>query len=310
MTPDLFGHAKIRSQAPVYCIYHKVDFDGECSAAIVARNTVGCTPIGYNYGDPFPWHVFEGANRKPICYMVDASLPIVDMKWLAGLCDLVWIDHHKSKLEEAKAADFNPLGVRDAKFAACELTWGWFQGNYANIPLAVHLLGRYDAWDHSDERVLPFQWYMRCFRDTHPSNTVLWDRVFSWDATAINQLASTGAQVLGYQQAQYVKSIRLYGFETHMFGYKALACNSLPGGSQLFTEHLEASDYQLFVMFYWIDRVGWRISLYTESSLIDCGDIARRMGGGGHQSAAGYIVSVLPEELQMQHDDSHIKGVY
>ena len=58
MTPDLFGHAKIRSQAPVYCIYHKVDFDGKCSAAIVARNTVDCTPVGYNYGEPFPWHVF------------------------------------------------------------------------------------------------------------------------------------------------------------------------------------------------------------------------------------------------------------
>ena len=73
----------------------------------------------------------------------------------------------------------------------------------------------------------------------------------------------------------------------HGFGYTALACNSLPGGSQLFVEHPHAVDYQLFVMFYWRDRVGWSISLYTEDKSIDCGDIARRMGSGGHQSAAG-----------------------
>jgi hypothetical protein len=95
-----------------------------------------------------------------------------------------------------------------------------------------------------------------------------------------------------------------------MFGYKTLACNSLPGGSQLFTAHPDANDYPLFCMFYWRDRVGWTISLYTEGKRIDCGDIARRMGGGGHQSAAGYVVSVLPEELQMHHDNSYIKGAY
>lgn len=308
LTPDMFAHSSIRSQAPIYCVYHKVDFDGECSAAIVARNTVDCEFVPYNYSDPFPWHVFEGANRRPICYMVDVSLPITAMCKLSGLADLCWIDHHKSKIEEAQAANFNPPGVRDPKYAACELTWGHFHGNYADLPLAVRLLGRYDAWDHSDPRTLPFQYCMRQHGRLKPASEK-WSRILAMTADEIDEAVAVGNELLLYQNAQYQAAITQFGFPTHMFGYSALACNSLPGGSQLFVEHPDSANYQLFVLFYWRDKVGWTISLYTNDKSIDCGAIARRMGGGGHQSAAGYVVSVLPEELQTHHDDSHIKGI-
>ena len=38
----------------------------------------------------------------------------------------------------------------------------------------------------------------------------------------------------------------------------------------------------------------WLVNLYTFQDVIDCGAIARRYGGGGHQKAAGFITQNLP----------------
>jgi hypothetical protein len=169
------------------------------------------------------------------------------------------------------------------------------------MPIAARLLGRYDAWDHRDPRVLPFQYYMRSIPNTVPENGPLWNWVFSLQDTELEECVRKGDLFICYQNVRDEKAIQIYGFETRMFGYKTLACNSLPGGSQLFTAHPDAGSFDLFVMFNWRDKVGWTISLYTENKTIDCGAIARTMGGGGHRSAAGYVVSILPEELQQHY---------
>ena len=37
------------------CFYHRADYDGVCSAAIVKKFVPDCELYGIDYGDPFPW---------------------------------------------------------------------------------------------------------------------------------------------------------------------------------------------------------------------------------------------------------------
>jgi hypothetical protein len=121
-----------------------------------------CEMIGINYGDPFPWQSIMAGETV---YMVDFSLPLEEMKRLNGICRLIWIDHHKSAIEDAEAMKFVASGHQRLLIglAACELTWmEFFQGE---ICRAVTLLGRYDVWDYRDHpEVLEFQYGMRQFK--------------------------------------------------------------------------------------------------------------------------------------------------
>jgi hypothetical protein len=198
------------------CFYHKADLDGVCSGAIVKHFVPECELYGFDYGDKFPWdkvrpgqyadtdplwaEYFEPENGyvgpeqngglamevvttpKRTVYMVDVSLPPADMKRLAGVSDLIWIDHHASC--EALWNEINPLGMFRTNYAACELTWEWciLAANANNeprwlannlktqpfrerVPEAVRLLGRYNVWDKDNPdwaaKILPFQYGMR-----------------------------------------------------------------------------------------------------------------------------------------------------
>lgn len=96
------------------CFYHKADLDGVCSGAIVKHFVPDCEMVGFDYGMEFPWDkvlvvpdasggktetaatlLDAGAFPKRTVYMVDVSLPPADMKRLAKVSELVWIDHHQ-----------------------------------------------------------------------------------------------------------------------------------------------------------------------------------------------------------------------
>lgn len=167
------------------CFYHRADFDGVCSAAIVKKFVPDCELYGIDYGDPFPWdkvmdgpqvsaaelEAGSGLPRRQV-YMVDFSLPPGEMKRLAEVSDLVWIDHHWSAIDSYNAS----LGfgcphecLLQTDWSACELCWYWFDGADLDdpdkwLPEAVRLLGRYDVWDAKNPdwpRIEAFQFGMR-----------------------------------------------------------------------------------------------------------------------------------------------------
>lgn len=89
---------------PALVLWHRADFDGVCSAAIVKKFVPDCELHGIDYGDPFPWQKVEpleanGMRSLRRVFLLDFSLPPEDMKKLAACCDLVWIDHHKVCLD-------------------------------------------------------------------------------------------------------------------------------------------------------------------------------------------------------------------
>lgn len=88
-------------------VYHRIDSDGLCSYAVLYKaltakpyiypNAV-IAGIGYNHDDELP-----DLSGYDIVYVADIALPVDVMKKLNEEGRLIWIDHHVTSMEDAKA---------------------------------------------------------------------------------------------------------------------------------------------------------------------------------------------------------------
>ena len=284
------------------CFYHSADLDGHCSGAIIKREFPQCEMIGINYGQEFPWEKIEPGESVA---MVDFTLqPFDQMERLNGICNLIWIDHHKTEVEEARNRGVNIQGIQRVGIGACALAWEWLQGQESvsvsdPIPEAVRLLAEYDVWNHSDPKTLPFQYGFRMFENTYPDNQRLWDDFLDGSFTATEDAVSLGRDILIYEERQNAKFCKAYAFETELNGIKAIACNRGFTNSKLFDSVWDPSKYDLMVTFVRLKPPShkWTVSLYSTKPEIDCGLIARQFGGGGHKGAAGFQCAEIPFDM-------------
>lgn len=257
--------------------------------------------IGIDYEDEFLWNeVPQGVG----IVMVDFSLPMDQMQRLKELSEdqFVWIDHHKTAIDKAREAGFETPGLRVVGKAACELTWEFFYPREP-MPTAVWLLGRYDVWDDKnpswDSDILPFQYGLRK-EVTDPANPETaggWGALFA-DKSLTQGFIEEGRAIIKYQRQQDAKLMARHGFHTHLDGIAALAVNHGPGGSMKFEGELEVvKTFLLLISFARLPQRKWLVNLYTYREDVDCGEIARCHGGGGHRKAAGFICEELPFEI-------------
>jgi oligoribonuclease NrnB/cAMP/cGMP phosphodiesterase (DHH superfamily) len=294
----------------IYCIYHSADLDGKASAAIVLKKYPNAILVPYDYGDYLSVLKFAGSR----VIMVDVSLqPFRAMVNLAKICDLTWIDHHKTAIEEFRdylehttECGNNGVSVESAfpgeivlkvGMAACELTWRWAFPD-TPIPLAIHHLGRHDVWDHSDPYTLLFQYGMQ-LQPSDPEDPA-WGVLFEGDGEMTDIIASVmqaGDTVQQVHKNQNKKLCRMTAFESDFEGLKCICANSPHRSSSFFDSVWDAEKYDAMLMFYWDTNGTWTVSLYSDKEDIDVGAVAKRRGGGGHKGAAGFQAGVLPEEL-------------
>lgn len=274
-----------------FCIYHSADFDGICCGAIFHRRFPDAELFGYDYGKPFPWD--EVKDRD--VYMADVSLPIGDMFRLREEAkSFTWVNHHKSIIEDAEAANFEtPRSLFIGK-AACELLWEYLYPN-EEIPLAVQLLGRYDVWDHSDSRTLLFQYGLRAL-DVRDPSLFFWKQLVYTGTSLIEvpDIIDKGETILGYISRDNSSYVSAASFEAEFHGLHVIACNRGLGNSQLFDSVWDESKYDAMVVFYLNKRRQWRVSLYTTRDDVDVSLVAKKLGGGGHQRAAGFVTNSCP----------------
>lgn len=281
------------------CIYHSRDLDGYCSAAIVKRKYLDAEFIGYDYGQPFPW---EKIGNETVI-MVDVSLPMEDMRKLSELCGgkFTWIDHHISAINEFMALSepffINPV-LQDG-IAACEIAWKYFFSD-ETMPLAVRFLGEYDTWRDADQArweyvILPFQYGMRLncnSLETFPMNLL---ENYTRITRDIEHIFHTGETILNYQKQQNAVACR-GAFEAEIDGLRAICLNGGGFSSQAFESVYDEAKHDLMVPFRF-DGKQWTFSLYTTKDTVDCSQIAKARGGGGHKKAAGFQTQNLENVL-------------
>jgi len=324
------------------CFYHKSDLDGVCSAAIVKHFVPDCELYGIDYQDEFPWacllpqgacpdiiggppnvllfelaSLLRGKQCKPrTVYMVDFSLKPDDMRCLAKVSDLIWIDHHKTAIDALcipNGPEFHRYHCLTTK-AACELCWEFFEGSPESTPEAIRLLGAYDSWRKNDpgwdSRVLPFQYGMRQQGpDLWLPESLFWKGVVSpgiWSIKDVQVRVEWGAMVLRYQAEQDCRALnggaRFQVLKVHIPGqlgnapypYRVLACNTHVFNSQFFVSQWDPEKYDLMCAYAQLKDGRWKVSIYSTKADVDCGYIAKQFGGGGHKGAAGYVCDKLP----------------
>jgi len=295
----------------IVCVYHRVDLDGQCSAAIVKKRYPEAELIGWNYGDEIPWDRLKGKD----VIMVDLAFQPNDLmiELLDKAHSLVWIDHHKSAIKDAMDSMVDDLaGMRIVGYGACELTWKFFFPE-KKMPQGVRLLGLYDTWKWKDEpkgeqeRILNFQFGMRGVDDTTPTARC-WDRLFRDTGFALDDLMIGGRYVRTYQQKQDEAKSKS-AFETilvtdtipstlhgEMQGSRVLALMGVKGSQAFDPVWEDHPDCQAMMAFEW--RKGqWHVALYSDRGF-DCGEVCKAFGGGGHKGAGGFQCATLPFDLR------------
>lgn len=286
------------------CFYHSADLDGHCSGAI-ARHTLQLTdeemfPI--NYGQELPWNKIQ---QDEIIYMLDFCLqPLSDMQQLSKMCSaLIWIDHHQV-INEPGANLLLGYNFRRVGAAGCELAWGFFCPD-TPIPEAVYLLGRYDVWDHSNPNTLPFQYGLR-LENTFPTSENMWLWTNLFQDKYVEDYIRDGKVILKYEAETNSKFCKSYTFETELrvpvgilgssYGVPAICVNKGFTNSQVFDSVWNPEKYDVMITFCRLPLPAekWTVSLYSDKPDVDCAELAKQFGGGGHKEAAGFQCTTLP----------------
>lgn len=281
------------------CFYHSADLDGLCSGELICRAHPECKMIGIDHGDLFPW---DSIGPGETIYMVDFSLqPWEHMERLAETCDLVWIDHHKSAIEENARRPINFRGIATSGLGACALVWRWLRVNEhvftGRMPRAIQLLAEYDVFDHHDPDCLPFQYGMR-IRDTQLGAPIWQDVLFGVSDVpadyALLEVVGEGRTALTYQKRQDAIAAKASCFETELDGLRCIAVNRGLINSQFFDVVWDSEKHDAKLSFWWTGK-HWKVSLYSDK--VDVSKIAKARGGGGHAGASGFQCMELPFKL-------------
>ncbi len=273
------------------CFYHKGDLDGICSGAIVKYKYPDCEMFGIEYGDEFPWNKMIKDEKVFIC---DFSMPMDDMNKLSRKVLLIWIDHHKSAIDAYNCIDdaFYEVSL-EVGISACELTWGYLD-DYKNTPRAVYLLGRYDVWDHRDQRILPFQYAMRSLV-TNGVDDPLWVRLFN-EEEDLFKIIDKGESILSYESQQNKLKMSTLSSVIQFENLRVLTINTWGGSSTIYKSKWDPDKHDIMMAYVRYPSGKWTVSLRGDGRF-DVSEIAKKYGGGGHKNAAGFVCKELPFEI-------------
>lgn len=281
--------------------------------------------FGWDYGDTIP--DLSGYDRIIMC---DVAFDPKEMKLLHKRListkgyvgkgrekqpsDFIWIDHHSSAIkameDEYPIGDSIPIslpfGLRNEKFAACELTWQYFFPDDP-MPEIVRLLGMYDSFRHKntdeEQKVLEFQYAARArMSDYNECFGYLISQSSSFDGALGKEkvmvgLRNAGKDIYKYlcteAKQTYAKAFPIKFIEPHEDNGGGrerlfLCVNQERFNPINFGIDYHKQGYDGFACF-WLKDGKWNWSLYNDNGEVDCSAICKQYGGGGHKGAAGFV---------------------
>ena len=281
---------QIIMETKTVCFYHAIDLDGWMSAAIVKLAIPGATLCGWNYGQDIPNIDPDDVGRL---VLVDICFPPHVMHNINQLFDVVWIDHHISAIRDI--AEHTPesfKGKQAVDKAACELTWEYFFPEQ-EMPELVRLLGRYDCFGHKgtheERRVMEFQYGARQII-TSAESALISLRIASeskrFDDVICSDILQNGVAIYNYLLAD-AQNIYKRIFPISIDGYKFACVNQDRFNPASFGIDYHADGYDGFACF-WYNGRHYNYSLYNDNGKVDCSELAKARGGGGHRGASGF----------------------
>ena len=284
----------------VAILYHRVDFDGILSFAIVRAIflkmgwEVVAFPLNHNEDEPS----LDELSAFDAVVIVDIALSGDLMKGLYGMRSngglrVIWNDHHASSIADSVKGGWSGLdGIREEGVGACELTWRYFHPG-EEAPRFVALLSAYDVWDKKrfdwEAETLPFQYGMR---QAYSNDAAKFCAAFDDGAIAagVERVTEDGRLILSYARQSGRQGVKTYGFGVTVGGkYQGVCCLTNQYGALAFDEALRESGATIAVC---ANRRGpddYYVSVFgTEANRLNLGAYMKKhYRGGGHFNAAG-----------------------
>lgn len=293
-----------RNSDRIICVMHSRDNDGFCSGAVMNRYFPNAKMIGYDYGQPIPQEVLDAENAD-LLVVADVSFQMKDFAMLSTKYNLgiLWIDHHVSAFKDYESfftdkSDVNIEYIYDDKISACEACWTYFFPEQA-VPMVVNLLGIYDTFRKGEplwNNAYNFQFGMKAICNgfySFPKGLLEYSDDFSVEKQ-IDMMISNGITILGYQEKMNQANCIKNAFEINLDGYRAICMNDVSHMSMALKSAYNPEKHDVMVMFY-RNKSGYCVSIYTDKDDIDCSQIAKSHGGGGHRKAAGFNTNNLDD---------------
>lgn len=309
---------KLRSQfekaKTIYIFYHRVDWDGVGSAALVCwfiehtfPKDVRVQLIGVNHGEPMPKVSFEESS---ITFVVDFCFSLEQMRELSKATTLFWFDHHITSIERmSEHPDIEWYGVADVSVSAAFLV----QNLYLSTETLrfAQLVSDYDChkpiqppfWQQDEAPFLFNVGLGVVWRSKDISSFGKYLRspvrkIFKGELSIESVILAGQKRSKDWYQ-QDVDFLSSRAFMTTFQGRRCLAANASGLTLQKFkgtVEQLEEPVDALIWFFLESSEIGtrWVVNLRSLDPEFDVSVEAKRFGGGGHRGAAGFCCRSLP----------------
>lgn len=307
-----------KSKKKTAIVYHKSDLDGVVSAAIATMyensKNKDVIYIPYSYEDDVK-KVTSKVSDLDVVYVLDVSFGVdsktVFKKWLDEGKSLMWIDHHKGIIEDSKTWGFVVPGLRRVGVGACALASDLLMGK---VPAIVRCLSDYDVWNKESElgwdTVVAIQYALRSkirlnvlialsylydhFKEDMKDNEI--DLIFY-------DLAKEGRAIINYMAGKNEQEVGAYSFEAYVDEVKVVAMNTAESGSKVFDsltpDWLDGRKIKALMPFCIMPGGKVRFSLYKcVEDGVDCCEVSKKFGGGGHAGAAGFVLDVSSDQFK------------
>ncbi len=262
-------------------MYHANCNDGFCAAWVAWRKFGnGADYVPVQYGQPPP----DVTGRD--LYVLDFSFSYGVLQQLEKEATaIILLDHHQTARKELDsfAADSElltgrkPLIVFDMGKSGGRLAWEhFFPGKKA--PWIVDYTEDRDLWRHA----LPNSGAINAALSSYPRTFLMWDLLSGWD---VRTLAVEGVAIERYKET-LVEALCASAREIDLGGHRVPAVNTPLLQSEVAGKLAAGKPFAAC----WYERGGkvyW--SLRSDENGQDVSLVAQRLGGGGHQHAAGFV---------------------
>lgn len=273
-----------------HVLFHGSCFDG-FTAAWVARNAGVAEENLFpcNYGGKMPKIPSEAR-----VLMVDFSLDrliLQDMK--STVRDLIVLDHHKTAAEQLSGLSW---AYFDMDESGASLAWKFFHPGQ-NVPQFVDYIREHDLWRFE----LPNSAQIRAFIRSYEMTFENWDKV---NTTIVMDTVVAVREGFAIQRAQEaaVATMADQAVMIKIGGHLVPVTNATIYFSEVATRLLKLHPEAPFAAYY-MDRADGRRQWGVRSNPdFDCSKVAKRYGGGGHPTAAGFTTTT-PKQLDLDSDE-------
>lgn len=305
-------------------IVHHNDADGYAAAYLAyfyEDNFDEVEFIEMNYDREFP---FDKINKDEKVIIVDFSLNIPDMVKLANITtNIIWIDHHKSAIEKYDGFKGNIKGIRFDGISGAGLTYLYYARDWKekqllelietsvsheevldvlrnelneNAPRWLILVDDWDVWNHSFsptteefQIAIANKLSIGLFERLHKDENEDMDGDNYVPQPYLHRLISTGASYIEYRNQWSETFMKRYGYETEITvngrTYKGFVANLGNANSKFFGDKIDKYD---FVSSFCYNGELFNYSVYSNKEDVDCSEICKAYGGGGHKGASGF----------------------